>query len=168
ECLANILVVSVQVGQIGTDVLKQSERLASAVEGACSVVGGAHVAAEERLTRAGTNTGVGVNLLWVVNESWTRNRIVLQARDMPQLERQVHRGLPIRRIEGAVLRGVLVDTHGDVEGSLDACYCSCNLHVHAIAGSAGDLEAVRFRETNHSVIILLAGTKPRGEFFHGE
>ena len=97
------------------------------------------------------------------------DRIVVQARDVPQLDREIGRGgFPIRSIERTVFAGQVVHAHGHMEGFLDARHRPRDIQVQAIAGSADDRKAVCLRETNHLVIILLAGTKPRSELFHRE
>ena len=59
-----------------------------------------------------------------------------------------------------------IGPHGQVEGFLNVSYRPCHVHVHAIARRADHREAVRFRETNHGVIVFLTGTIFRGELFH--
>src|ERR1700685_2605779 len=98
----------------------------------------------------------------------TRERIIIQARDVPQPDRKVSRWLPVRSVEGTVFRGKIVEAHRHMESSLDARHRPRDIQVQAIAGGADNRKAVCFRETNHLVIILLAGTKPRGELFHRE
>ena len=104
----------------------------------------------------------------LLNEQGMRDGVVVQTGDVPQRERQVCRGLAVWRVKSAVLGGVLVGTHAYVESSLDGRNGALDLHVHAIARAANDREAVRLRETNHGVIVFLAGTKPFGELRHGE
>jgi len=97
-----------------------------------------------------------------------RGRVIVQARDVPQLEWQVHSGLPVGSEESAVFRRMLVDAHDQMEGLFNARHRPSYIQVHAIAGSANHGKTVRFREVDHGVIILLAGTKPGGELFHRE
>ena len=61
---------------------------------------------------------------------------------MPQRERQVDRGFPIRSKEWAVLGGVLVNAHGHVECALDGGHRALELQVHTIAGPAYDGKTV--------------------------
>src|SRR5208337_4032919 len=98
----------------------------------------------------------------------TRNRIVIQTRDMPQLERQVHRGLPVRSIKIAVVDGIVVKTQSYVEGCLDGRDRALELYVHSIARAAGHDKTVRLRKTNYFVIILLAGTEYLSKLLHRE
>lgn len=85
---------------------------------------------------------------------------------MPQWDRQVHRRLSVRSIEGPVFRGVLINIHSHVESGLDGFHRALEMHVHTIAGAANDREAVRFRKRNHVVITLLTWTKPLRELLH--
>ena len=55
--------------------------------------------------------------------------------------RRGHGGLPVRSIEGAILRGVLVDAHAHIKGCLNDRHRALDLHVHAVAGAAHHLEA---------------------------
>src|ERR1019366_1524593 len=77
------------------------------------------------------------------DEPESRDRIVVQTRDMPQRERQAHRGLPVWSIECAVFRWVLVDTHPHIEGRLDRRHRALDLQIHSIAGAANHPKAVR-------------------------
>ena len=101
-----------------------------------------------------------------MHERGTRDRIVVQPRDVPEAGRQVHRGLPVRSIEGAVFRGVLVDAHGHVESSINVRDRARKLHVESIAGATNHRKAIRFRETDQGIIIFLARTEPRGKLRH--
>ena len=85
---------------------------------------------------------------------------------MPQLDREVGRGLPVWSKESAVFDGVLVEPHSQMEGGLDVRHRSGDIQVHAIAGGADHGKPVRLGEANGGVIILLAGTEPRGELLH--
>ena len=76
------------------------------------------------------------------------------------------RGLAGGSEEGAILRGMLIDTHGYVEGFLNACHRALELHIKSIARAANHREAVRFREANHGIVIFLARTKAFGKLRH--
>ena len=130
------LVVGVHVGYLISEELKQPDVLALARESCSLVVGRPHVAAAELLSRTGAWTVGGRHrTLRSTDEFGTRDRIVIQTRNVPQTERQVHRGLPVRCIEVAVLDRIVIETHGYVEGCLDVRHRALELHVHTHRGS---------------------------------
>ena len=95
-----------------------------------------------------------------------RDRIIIQARDVPQLNREIRRGLPVRSVEGAVFRWVLVDAHGQMEGLLNTSHGSRDVNVDAIRRGANHSQSVSLGETDHRIVIFLCGTKPCRELFH--
>src|SRR3984885_14160306 len=94
----------------------------------------------------------------------TREFIVVQTRDVPQRERQVHAGLPVWREEGAVFRRVLIKPHAHMESLLNLPDRALKLKVTPLTRTANDFESVLFREANRSIPIFLARSKPRGKF----
>src|SRR5277367_3156652 len=92
------------------------------------------------------------------------NGIIVEAGDVPELEREIDHGLAIGGEEVAVFRGVMVDAHAHVEGDLDVGYRAFDLDFHSVARAADDREAVSFRVTNDRVIVFLSGTKLGSEF----
>ena len=63
---------------------------------------------------------------------------------------------------------MLIDSHCQMEGCLDVRYRPRDIQVRSIAGRSNHRKTVRFRETDHRVIIRLAGTILRRELFHRE
>ena len=103
-----------------------------------------------------------------LHEIWMRDRVVVQAGNVPELDREVRCGLPVRSVEGPVFSGMPVDIHGHMKGLLNVLYRRRNIDVHAITRSAHHRKAVCFGKMNYGVIILLAWAKPRSELFHRE
>lgn len=66
------------------------------------------------------------------------NRVVVQARNVPEGEGQVGCGLTVWRVEGAVLGGVLIALNLYVEGFLDGGDGASDDHVHAVAATADE------------------------------
>ena len=62
---------------------------------------------------------LGLYLQIPMHERGPRDRIVVQPRNVPQADRKVRCRLAVGSIEGPVFRGMLVDAHGHMEGSLD-------------------------------------------------
>ena len=172
--LFDVGVVGLQIGEIGADIFEEAEVLGRTSQQRGSVVGGAHVAAQERSSRTGTGGGVadhGIRrnavtlcIVQAVYDHRVRNRIVVETGNMPQSERQVGGGFAIRTIEGSVLGGVLVDHHAHMEGRLDGRNRALDLHIHAVARTADHCEPVRLNILNDCIIILLRGAEFFGEF----
>ena len=105
------------------------------------VVGGAHVAAAERLAGAGPRRSGGNPFRFVAAMFQRRagNRVVIEAGDVPQLDCQVRPGLTIGRVENAILCGMLIQAQLDVEGLFNPGNRANNVYVHAIARGADHL-----------------------------
>ena len=164
------LIVRLQVGYIGACKLEQTEVLAGARESSSLVVGSPHVAAAEgRLrTRPRLRLGdFGVHLEISMLERGMRDRIVVQTGDVPELHRQVGAGLAVGRKEGAAFRGVLIDRHRYVECSVDVRDRGRELYVPGFERAANHLKAVRVRESDQGVVVLLARSKPLGKLLWG-
>ena len=171
--LADVLVVGVEVGEVGAVVLEEAEVLAGAGEDGATVVGGAHVAAEEGSGGAGAGGGVGDDgfgldavgggVIIFADEEGMRDGVVFEAGDVPEIEGQTGGGLAIGGVEGAILGGVLVGDHVDVKGALDGEDAALDLNFHAIAGASGDGEAVGFGEAEDFVVLGLRGAEFCGE-----
>ena len=165
--MSGVLVVGVYVGDIKSGILQQTDILPRAVQISAAIVGCPHVAAAEGLVRAGAGGGFGFCLRnWFTHESGARDRIIVQARDVPKLERQVDCWLAVGSEEGAVFRGVLIDAQGHMEGIFDVRHRAFELHIKSIARGLRHIEALRFRECNDGVIIRLAGSKAFSKFCH--
>src|SRR5271168_2961051 len=113
--LLDVFEVGVEVGDVVSVILEEPDRLAFAGESGPAVVSRAHVAAAIGVRRAGSLHGIGPDGRIFMPESGTRDGIVVQARDVPEAGRQIHGGLAVGSIEGAVFRGMLVNAEGDVE-----------------------------------------------------
>src|SRR5882757_5806539 len=97
-----------------------------------------------------------------------RNRVVVQAGDMPQADRKIRYRLTIGSKECAALSRMLVRVDVDMESRLNSRDTALHLHLHTIASTTYNLQAILLRELDHSVVILLCGTKPRSELRHGK
>ena len=142
--------------------------MAGAGERTVTVVGGTHIAAEVGSAGSGAGSGVGLGSRGAVRESGARNGVVVETRNVPELEREIDGGLAIGRIEAAVFGRVLIQIHLDVEGFFDGRDGRGEANIHGIARAAGHREAAGFRELDERVIVFLAGAEALGEFFYGD
>src|SRR6185312_9684302 len=144
-----VLVVGIEVREVGAEEFEQPEVLPRAGERSAAVVGRPHIATQERSRRTRSRGGVRYNGFWgnsarrryvaAANEPRMRDREVIQSRDMPDRKGQVRRGLAIRRVVGATLAGgARIHRHPHMEGLLNSRYGALDLHVHAITAAAGD------------------------------
>lgn len=84
--------------------------------------------------------------------------IIIQSGNVPEGERQVHGGLAVRRVEGAILFcGVLIDSQGYMEGLLDIGHGADELQVPAIAVSADNFKAARCGKCDQGIPVFLLG-----------
>ena len=176
EGLADVLVVGIQVGEIGAFIFEEAKVLTCAGERRAAVVCCAHVAAEEGRRRAGAGGGVlhdlfrldavGGCVVALFHEQGMRDGEVVEAGDVPESEGQVGRGLAIRAVKGAIFGRVPIGVHGDVEGAFYRGNGAFDLHIHAIARTAGDGEAAR-REVAYDGFIVLFGGAEHGSEFGG-
>ena len=65
----------------------------------------------------------------LLDEQRVGDGVVVQARDMPEIEWQVERRLAVGRIEIAILGGVLVGAHVHVERRFDGGHSALDLHI---------------------------------------
>src|SRR3974377_2167159 len=139
----DVRVVRIQIGEIGTNVLEQSDVLACASEGGSAVVGGAHVTAQERSRRTRASGGMGddvffrnvmsLRVIALLYQQGARDGVIVQSRNVPQREGKVCRWLLVGRIEDAIFRGMLIGSHGDMESGFDSPNRSANLDFHSVA-----------------------------------
>lgn len=94
--------------------------------------------------------------------------VVVESSDVPELEGKIDSGLAVRSEEAAVLRGMLVGAHRDVEGLLDGGDGSGDVEVEAIGRGGYDGEAVLVREIDDGVVVVLGGAEFSGELIDGE
>src|ERR1700722_13660700 len=120
--LLGVLVVGVDIGNVEPEKLQQSDVLALAGESGALVISGPHVATAERSSRTGPGCRGRLHARGAARHQGTRNRIVIQAGDVPELEGQVDGGFAIRRIKVAVRIGIVIDAHIDMERRLDGRY----------------------------------------------
>jgi hypothetical protein len=76
--------------------------------------------------------------------------------------------LPVRRVEGAALGGMLIHAEVHMKRALNTRHASRHLHVHAVRRNGDHCQSVRLGEIDHGVIILLGGPEFRGELIHRE
>src|SRR6202034_4731925 len=143
-------------------------------EAALTAVSRAHVAAQVVALGAGAGVMIlgvdptGLRRVALVVKQGTRDRVVIQTGDVPELERQVYGGLAVGRKESTVLRGVLVNTQDHMEGLLHVRHRSDQPQVHGIAGAADCFKTVCLGESNQGVPFFLAGAEPLGKLFRCE
>ena len=151
-----------QVGQIGANEFKKSQRLTSASK-STTVVRSSHVAAAKRLRRARAGGGVVdyfVRLHCIrvaTNEQRSRPREVVETGDAPQPDGRVRGRFAIWRVERAVLRGVLIDTHLYVQRSFHILYRSADPQDLPVARSRQHFQSVFFCPRLDRRIVLAAG-----------
>src|ERR1700691_1436355 len=109
---------------------------------------------------------VGVGIVGEASGFW--DGVVVESGDVPELEGQVDGGLAVGREEAAVLSGMLIRAHGNVEGLLDGGDGSCDVEVDAIGRGGDDGEAVLPGEIDDGVVVVLGGAEFRGELIDGE
>ena len=102
---------------------------------------------------------VGGGVVGLLDQQRMRVGVVVQAGHVPEVEGEVHGGFAVGSEEGAVLGGVLIGEHVDVHGTLDGKDGSFDLNFHAVAGAAGDGEAVLFGEGEDFVVLGLRGAE---------
>ena len=98
----------------------------------------------------------------------TRRHIIVQTADRQHRRIQFHRRLNIRREESARLNRVLIDAHLDVKCLLNIRDRSADIEQSAVGMGRLDNQPVRLRESNHRLIVLLAGAKGGGELIRGQ
>ena len=97
-----------------------------------------------------------------------RDRIVIQARDMPQREREIDRGLLVGCVKSAIFGRVLVLSHFHVKSALHRRDRAGHINVQPVDRSADHCEPVLLKVRNHGVVIVLSGTELTRELFHCE
>src|SRR5262249_43470889 len=101
----------------------------------------------------------GLHLLSYTPHLGLRNGIIVQTRNVPELEREIDHRFPVGRKEGAAFCRMLIYTHGYMESFLNRCYCALQLHVPAFTRAFHYLETIGLRELNQRIVVLLARTK---------
>ena len=84
---------------------------------------------------------------------------------MPEADGQVFTWLPVRCVEGALFRGMLIAVQPQIKGMLNLRYLPFHVDIKAITRGADHLEAICLGETNNCIVVLLAWSKSLGEFF---
>ena len=153
--LSSIFVVGVHVGYIESKKFEQSDILAFAGESRSLIISGSHVATAEGLTWTGAGRSGRFYARRPPRYQGTWNGIVVQAGDVPELERQVDRGFAVRRIKIPISVGVMIDAQVDVERGFEGRYRALELHVHGVTRAAGHGETVGARKTHQRVIVML-------------
>ncbi len=111
---------------------------------------------------------VGQRVVAPPHEHGMRNRVVVQARNMPERKPESGRGLAVGPVEGTILGGVLVAKHSYMEGPLDRRNRTFDLHLHAVAGASGNGKPIALRILDHRVIIRDGWAEPFGELRDGQ
>ena len=119
----------------------------------------------------GDGTGieaVKLGIFALLHEQRVRNRVVVQTRNVPEVERQSCGRLLIGSIKHPVLGGVLIGPHIDVKRRFDGRNRGLDEDAHGVARAADDGETGRFGELHQRLIVLLGRAKPLGELGRGE
>ena len=168
--LADVLVVRGQVGEVGAVVLEQRDVLAGAGQRAAAVVGGAHVAAQERRrrARAGDLCKRRLGARGIAADAGVRQHVVVHAGDLQNFESCRNRRLSVGRKKYPRLRGVLIFAHVDVEGAVDICNRSGYRYEAPADRRHGHGQAVSFGKGDDCGVIFGGGREARGGFFDTE
>ena len=87
---------------------------------------------------------------------------------MRDMHCQVERRLPIRRVEGTVLRGMLVHVHRDVEGSVDLLHGTAHRHDQAVGRCSGDRQSIGLSKRDYCLEVFDRRTELIRELRHAE